>query len=87
MMRFADDDKKNTEIISMPMTQFLQAPRKRNLVKEVQKDRPWKLVGEVHFKEAPVSDDVGQRKKNDAAVVVGKQIGKKFYLTPEMLLV
>lgn len=84
MMRF--DEKRNTEIISMPMTQFLNAPRKRNLVKELETDLPWKLVGDVHYREAPPPLPLPLKKK-DSNKTLRKQIGNNFYLTPELLLV
>lgn len=79
LMRF--DDKKNTEIISMPMTQFLQAPRKRNLVKEMDELLPWKLVGDVHWKQQNTA--VGPSKKLTNA---GKKVGRGLYLNPELLV-
>jgi hypothetical protein len=82
MMRF--DEKKNTEIISMPLSQFLGAPRKRNLVKEMDENRPWKLVGQNHWKQQARA--AGLMKKQDSPPATRQIMGKGFYLTPELLI-
>lgn len=85
MMRF--DEKKNTEIISMPLSQFLGAPRKRNLVKEMDENRPWKLVGQNHWKQADAARAAtGLMKKQDSPTTARQIMGKGFYLTPELLI-
>lgn len=84
MMRF--DEKGNTEIISMPISQFLSAPRKRNLVKEMQEPKPWKLAGEVHWKQQTTAA-VALKKKDDGPGLTAKKMGRGLYfVSPEFIV-
>jgi hypothetical protein len=94
MMRFgvAEKDQETTEIISMPLTQFLQAPRKRNIWKEVQAKRPWKLAGDTNMVDAKERKDywknTGQdsqflTRRGDPALVTGKNF---YCASPELLV-
>jgi hypothetical protein len=77
-----------TEIISMPMTQFLQAPRKRNIDKELQtKDLPWRLAGDTHFREwVSPTNYSGLHKKVDMDEGKPQSPVRSLYFSPELIV-